>query len=241
MTSRQRLRVSLDVATAVGHIANLRAVERRLAGGDRTRVASVRTALEAAVGRTVRPAVAARVLGLSQASLGRWLDLGEIAPVLTPQGRREVPVTELVGLLAELDEIPPGPGKRRVKVVIDRRRARAASSIDVAWMASAERAGHDAAALRSLAYHRVVSSRLDEDTLTEARARVERWSASGSVHPDWVSRWERLLALPLPEVAEALSSDSVEMGALRQTSPFAGLLNEQERGRLLAAVAGSRS
>jgi hypothetical protein len=42
--------------------------------------------------------------------------------------------------------------------------------------------------------------------------------------------------MPLPEVAKAISSDTARARELRQTSPFAGALTEQERRRLVQAV-----
>jgi len=45
-----------------------------------------------------------------------------------------------------------------------------------------------------------------------------------------------VLALPLPRIAKTISADTKRARELRQTSPFAGVLTEQERRRLLRAV-----
>jgi hypothetical protein len=63
-----------------------------------------------------------------------------------------------------------------------------------------------------------------------ARARVEGWLANGGpVHPEYARRWLELLDRPLDELAAALTEDSEEMRAMRQTTPFAGALSDEER------------
>ncbi len=95
---------------------------------------------------------------------------------------------------------------------------------------------HRVAELQALAYHRLVAERLDERLVAQARRRLERSRANGSIHPQWAEQWERTLSMSVPEVAQAISSDSKKARALRQTSPFAGVLTEQERRRLVSAV-----
>jgi hypothetical protein len=92
--------------------------------------------------------------------------------------------------------------------------------------------------LQSLAYHRAVAERLDEHIVDNARRRVHRWRDEGRVHPRWVDEWETVLSKPLPQVARAIGADTPAARALRQTSPFAGVLSEQERRRVLDAVEG---
>ena len=60
--------------------------------------------LESLVGPTVRPAEAARLLSISHPALDRWIGKGEISSVLTPKGRREIPLSELVELLEEVEQ-----------------------------------------------------------------------------------------------------------------------------------------
>jgi len=55
----------------------------------------------------------------------------------------------------------------------------------------------------------------------EARARVQRWKASGLSSEDYVDRWARLLALPVQELAKEMIGDNEGWGqALRQNTPF---------------------
>ncbi len=97
--------------------------------------------------------------------------------------------------------------------------------------------GHRTAELRSLAQHRLVAERLDEELLAQARERVQRWlDDGGPVHPVWAQRWRALLARPPGEVAAAICADDEAGRDLRQTSPFAGALTPAERWRIIRAV-----
>jgi hypothetical protein len=97
--------------------------------------------------------------------------------------------------------------------------------------------GHRTAELRSLAFHRLVAERLDEELVARARARVEDWLVTGEpVSAPWARRWRDLLAQPVPVIAWRLTEDSEEMRDLRQTTPFAGVLSPQERWRVIREV-----
>ncbi len=56
----------------------------------------------------------------------------------------------------------------------------------------------------------------------------------------WLSEWERLLSGSPGGILQALTSRSPKARELRQNSPFAGVLNGEERQRVLHAFAGSR-
>lgn len=51
----------------------------------------------------------------------------------------------------------------------------------------------------------------------------------------WLDEWDRLLDGPVDELLDTLTSRSPKARELRQNSPFAGLLGEEERLRVLAA------
>lgn len=121
--------------------------------------------------------------------------------------------------------------------VIRARRRRADDEIDLDRLLPATRdRGHRLAELQALAYHRLVAERLDEDLVADAGRRLARWRASGRIHPSWADTWEEILAKPIPMIARAIAADTKKARALRQTSPFAGALTEQERSRLVRAV-----
>ncbi len=192
-----------ETREAFENILRLRRAARIANPQLRAEIAPVLEFLEDIAGQTVRPADAARLLGISQPALKRWLDGGEISAVTTPRGRREIPLSELL-----------------VQRLIPRRSRRT----------------HRTAELQALAYHRLIAERLDDEIVDEARMRLRRWRRESRIHPRWSNEWERVLALPLPEIKRAISADTKRARELRQTSPFAGMLTEQERQRLVKAV-----
>ena len=62
---------------------------------------------------------------------------------------------------------------------------------------------------------------------------VRRLVAGGHIREGYAERWRSLLARPVAEVASAISANSQDARDLRQNSPFAGVLNEQERRRII--------
>lgn len=56
----------------------------------------------------------------------------------------------------------------------------------------------------------------------------------------WLSEWHVLLEGPISGVLEVLTSRSPRARELRQNSPFAGVLSEQERKQLLHNLGGSQ-
>lgn len=229
--------MSSDTGEAIRNILRLRSVERLSDAPARAEVASAREFLEDLVGPTIRVAEGARLLGISQPSLHRWIDKGEVSAVTTPEGRREVPVSELIDLLEEVEQARAEGSRRPLGRVIRDRRRRAAEDIDLDRILPRRRPrSHRTAELHSLAYHRLVAERLTEHMVDEARRRLERWRRDGRIHPHWAEQWDRVLALPLERIAKAISADTQRARELRQTSPFAGALTEQERRRLVQAV-----
>ena len=94
---------------------------------------------------------------------------------------------------------------------------------------------HAHAESRSLTLHRAVAGhvRADPTLLTKARERVASWQRDGSVHPHYCAEWNRVLAGSVDDVAAFLEADDERARALRQTSPFAGVLTARERWQLL--------
>jgi excisionase family DNA binding protein len=75
-----------------------------------------------------------------------------------------------------------------------------------------------------------------ETALDKARRNLEgmRDTARGGAK-SWLDEWERLLNGPVPALLGAMTSRSPYGRDLRQNSPFAGLLSEEERADLLEA------
>jgi hypothetical protein len=86
--------------------------------------------------------------------------------------------------------------------------------------------------------HRAIAERLraDPGLIELARRRTAAWRASGEVHSEYVEAWERLLGLPLEDVCARIVDPGEQARALRQVSPFAGVLSARERWSILQGV-----
>jgi excisionase family DNA binding protein len=227
----------IDSVDAIRHLLRLWRVEKRLDPELRGEVASVREFLEDELGPTVSSRQAARLLGVSHTALDRWLHKGEIPAVLTPGGNYGIPISELVRLLDEVEQARSEGSTRVLASVIGDRRRRAEEVVDVDRLLPRRgRRSHREAELQSLAYHRLLAERLDDQIVGEAQRRLKRWILGGRIDPRWADDWERILAKPAPEIAKIISRDRPRERELRQTSPFAGVLTEQERRLLVQAV-----
>ena len=90
--------------------------------------------------------------------------------------------------------------------------------------------GHARNDLRSIWLHEAVAEHLrrePERTLSIAARNLQR--RQGRIMPAWEDAWRKLLDKPTPQLARALVDTGEAMTALRQTSPFAGVLSNAER------------
>jgi hypothetical protein len=223
----------------VDGIVRLRRVERIPAAA--ADVSPVRRDLEARLGPTLSRSRAAQILGVSQTALDRWVAAGQIPIVLTPTGRREVPRQFVVELREAIGELRGKSGRRHLlAAALAARREAAARAVGKPAAPSPGRAvppeGHRTAERRGLALHTVIAERLDERMIEEARRRIDRLHAEGHLHPRYAERWRDLLSRPIREIAAAVTADDQDGRDLRQNSPFAGVLNEQERRLIIEAV-----
>ncbi len=94
---------------------------------------------------------------------------------------------------------------------------------------------------RSLALHRAVAERLvaDPQVLTRARRRVQGWLDEGTVARPWAEAWRLALQAAPEQVAALLREDSERARAMRQTSPFAGVLDARQRWAIWRATRAS--
>jgi len=77
---------------------------------------------------------------------------------------------------------------------------------------------------------------MTRDTVQRALHQLWRWSEEGNIDPRYAVEWETLLRRPLPEIKTAMTEDSQRARDLRQNSPFAGLLSEPERRKILEEI-----
>jgi hypothetical protein len=101
---------------------------------------------------------------------------------------------------------------------------------------------HALAEERSLAMHRAVPEKLRADPalVERARLRVAGWREDGSVHEAYIAAWEAALGLPLDQLCAQLVDEGEPARALRQVSPFAGVLDPRERWRVCASLLAAR-
>lgn len=93
---------------------------------------------------------------------------------------------------------------------------------------------------RSLWLHRVVAGRLSMDpdaVLTTARTNIAtmRQAHRNTSAMAWIDRWASLLDGPLDVLLETLTALSTAARELRQNSPFAGVVPEEDRQAALHA------
>ncbi len=89
---------------------------------------------------------------------------------------------------------------------------------------------------RSLAISTAVAAKLRENptvVLAKARENIDKMRSIGPSEQRWVGVWESLLALGPSHVAALLTSTDQFARDLRQSSPFAGVLTEEERREIL--------
>jgi len=94
---------------------------------------------------------------------------------------------------------------------------------------------HQLAEERSLALHREVARqlRVRPELLDTARERVRSWLDSGRVSRYWAEAWNEALKGTLGEVIVRITDPSQHARDLRQSSPFAGVLDPRVRWEIL--------
>lgn len=94
---------------------------------------------------------------------------------------------------------------------------------------------HRVAEERSIALHREVARRIlaRPELLEQARNRVDGWSRERSISAHWIKAWSVLLGHSLDEVIVAITDPGETGRSLRQTSPFAGVIDSKTRWEIL--------
>jgi hypothetical protein len=92
---------------------------------------------------------------------------------------------------------------------------------------------------RSLAMHCLIARKITRDPrlIEVARRNLAGWkrARAAAERPRWLDEWERVLRRPWPEVAAFITSTTEHAARLRQSSPFAGVLDPTERRRIYEA------
>lgn len=230
MRTKERLKTLENIAT-------LRRAERRNPDSD---IATVREDLEAQLGGAIPRTMSANLLGVSHTALNNWIASGDVPVVITERGRREVPIPALLELRDRVDE-QRRAGRRKLHLlepamVEARARAQRMRPGAPGRALGPDPDPHRRAELRSLAYHRALAPRLRRPTIDEARRKVRRWRDEGRIDARYARLWEEVFATPMPDIRKAIAADDQRGRDLRQNSPFAGLLSEPERRKILEAI-----
>lgn len=216
------------------NVARLRCVGRLVP--DNKDLFAVRLGLEQELGETVSRRLAARLLGVSHTALERWIDSGDVPLVFTAAGRQEVSVAALLDLYEAVRSSKTGGTARHPLAAVLRSRQHAAELLSVDWPHDQKDGSYDRTHLLGLAYHRAVARRLRKRTVADAKYVLYRWREQGRIDPVYAERWDRVLAMPLASIRDAITATDSDADDLRQNSPFAGALTEPERRRILAEV-----
>jgi hypothetical protein len=96
---------------------------------------------------------------------------------------------------------------------------------------SVSSSGHLRIDRRSLALHQAVAKKLraHPELIEIARENLSRWYRGAGRSQPYLDEWRRILDLPLEAILALLEQDGERMTALRQSSPFAGILEPAER------------
>ena len=199
-------------------------------------IAAVRVSLERELGETVSRRLAARVLGVSHAALDRWVKKGDLPVIYSSRGRPEIPVPTLLELNDKVEHTRDQGAQRYVLAPTMARQRQAAGRMRVDGITVSGDEPHARATARSLAYHRAVARRLRKPMVQEARHVLYRWRQQGQIDSRYAERWEQILTRPVHEIRRALVATGPQSDSLRQTSPFAGVLSEPERQRILQKI-----
>jgi hypothetical protein len=218
-------------------IMRLRRVEK-LAPGQRDLVA-VRSHLEQELGGSVARSLAARFLGVSHTALQKWIDAGDVPVVMTPSGKKELPIAAVIDMY-EAVSAERESGQRRLHVIeptMTGARLRA-QALKPQTLIQADNSPdpHERSARRNRAYHAAVARHLRKHTVEKALHQLWRWEEEGNIDPRYAQEWEDVLRRPLPEIKAFLTDDSSHARDLRQNSPFAGALSEPERRKILEEI-----
>lgn len=218
------------------NIARLRGVERISPNPE---IAAVRHDLEDSLGGTLSRNLASKLLGVSHTALNNWIKSGDVPVVISERGRKEVPVAVLLDLHEQVSEERRRGFRRRhvlePPLLESRERAermRPGRGLEI----DEDTDPHRRSELRGLAYHRALAPRLRRPMIDEATRKIDRWQEAGRIDPRYAEKWRQVLAKPVPEIRRLISIDDARGRDLRQNSPFAGLLSEPERRRILEQI-----
>jgi len=88
----------------------------------------------------------------------------------------------------------------------------------------------------SFALHQVVKKRIlsnPEEVIQKGKDNLEKWSAQYGYCPEWLIEWQNILNNGVHAICRVLESTDEYATLLRSSSPFAGIVSNQERLRII--------
>ena len=166
--------------------------------------------------------------------LDRWVRIGDVPILVTPTGRHELPLRWLVESIEAVGErrLTHPDDRHPLGSVLRAHRSEARGLSASTLLGRAHRGdgdgGHRHAELRSLAYHRAVAQRLDEEILRDAQDRLARWQTQARIDPRYARRWQTILAKPLhPDRTADRQGHSIDA----RPAPELALCRDAQRAR----------
>ncbi len=218
------------------NVVRLRQAERESPGN--RYIGAVRTDLERQLEGNVSRALAAELLGVSHTALNRWITSGDIPVVIRPDGRKMVSIPTLAELREAVDRERASGRRHALEPIVleGHDRARVMNPRNLIADKAGDGDPRRATELRSLAYHRELARQLRRPMADDALNLVRQWRNAGTIDPRYADEWEDLLRKPIPEIRKVMREDTQHARDLRQNSPFAGLLSEQERRKIVTDI-----
>jgi hypothetical protein len=98
--------------------------------------------------------------------------------------------------------------------------------------------GHSLIDERSLAMHRLIADLIEKDPqlIAAALRRVRLWLADGKMHIEYARAWTELLEGSVGKLLNTLRDPSEQACALRQCTPFVGVIDQHTRLRVWREV-----
>lgn len=96
---------------------------------------------------------------------------------------------------------------------------------------------------RSIALHQAVAEKLRQDPslLAIALANLDSWETRGAGHAQpYLEAWRQIIGSGVDHCLQVMVEDSERSTALRQSSPFAGVLTDAERLAIFQAFRDDR-
>ena len=98
--------------------------------------------------------------------------------------------------------------------------------------------------LRSLWLHRVVAAKVIDEPMRARTLALRNLERMRAAHPRGrvlaiLAEWEQLVLGPTERLLEVLTAPAARPVELRQSSPFAGLLTDQDRQRALSSFSAA--